>query len=94
MSATDGRGGGPRTVTTWNSGGSCCAIPSCWVWQTFWSDSMREMQREFYAKAKSIRPAVKVGFHLWHNIAFNPMYRAEQDFRPYTEYADFLKPVV
>jgi hypothetical protein len=68
--------------------------PELLVWQTFWSDSMREMQREFYAKAKSIRPAVKVGFHLWHNIAFNPMYRAEQDFRPYTEYADFLKPVV
>jgi hypothetical protein len=68
--------------------------PDLLVWETFWSDSMREMQREFYAKAKSIRPEVKVGFHIWHNIAFNPMYRAEQDYRPYTEYADFLKPVV
>jgi hypothetical protein len=68
--------------------------PELLVWETFWSDSMREMQREFYAKAKSIRPAVEIGFHIWHNIAFNPMYRAEQDYQPYTEYSDFLKPVV
>jgi hypothetical protein len=68
--------------------------PELLTWQTFWSDSMREMQREFYTKAKSIRPEVQIGFHIWHNIAFNPVYRAEQDYRPYTEYADFLKPVV
>jgi hypothetical protein len=68
--------------------------PELLTWETFWSDSMREMQREFYAKTKAIKPDVQVGFHIWHNIAFNPMYRAEQDYRPYTEYADFLKPVV
>jgi hypothetical protein len=68
--------------------------PELLVWETFWADSMRETQREFYAKAKLIRPEIQVGFHLWQNIAFNPIYRAEQDYRPYTEYADFLKPVV
>ena len=68
--------------------------PELLAWQTFWSDSMREMQREFYAKAKSVRPDVLVGFHIWQNISFNPIYRAEQDYPPYTEYADFLKPVV
>jgi hypothetical protein len=68
--------------------------PELLVWETFWADSMREMQREIYTKAKSLRPDVQVGFHIWQNIAFNPLYRAEQDYRPYTEYADFLKPVV
>jgi hypothetical protein len=68
--------------------------PELLAWETFWSDSMREMQREFYTKAKSIKPDVQVGFHIWHNISFNPIYRAEQDYQPYTEYADFLKPVV
>lgn len=68
--------------------------PELLVWETFWSDSMREMQREFTAKAKSLRPGIQIGFHIWHNIAFNPIYRAEQDYAPYTEYADFLKPVV
>jgi hypothetical protein len=68
--------------------------PELLVWETFWSDSMREMQREFSAKAKSIKPGIQVGYHIWQNIAFNPIYRAEQDYRPYTEFADFLKPVV
>jgi hypothetical protein len=68
--------------------------PELLTWETFWSDSMREMQREFYTKAKATRPEIQIGFHIWQNIAFNPMYRAEQDYRPYTEYADFLKPVV
>jgi hypothetical protein len=68
--------------------------PELLAWQTFWSDSMREMQRDFYARAKAIRPGVQIGFHLWQNISFNPIYRAEQDYRPYTEYADFLKPAL
>src|SRR5260221_6214753 len=55
---------------------------------------MREMQRELFAKVKSIRPAVEVGFHIWHNASFNPIYRAEQDYKVYTEYADYLKPVI
>jgi len=68
--------------------------PDLLVWETFWSDSMREMQREFSAKAKSLTAGIPVGYHLWQNISFNPMYRAEQDYAPYTEYADFIKPVV
>jgi hypothetical protein len=68
--------------------------PELLTWETFWSDSMRETQREFYAKAKAIKPDALVGFHIWHNMSFNPIYRAEQDYKPYTEYADFLKPVV
>ncbi|HVS50710.1 MAG TPA: twin-arginine translocation signal domain-containing protein [Opitutaceae bacterium] len=68
--------------------------PELLAWENFWAESMREMQREFAAKAKAARPDVQVGFHIWHNIAFNPIYRAEQDYRTYTEYADYLKPVV
>jgi hypothetical protein len=68
--------------------------PELLAWETFWSDSMREMQREFYAKVKSIRPEIQVGFHVWQNISFNPIYRAEQDYRPYTEFADFVKPAL
>ncbi len=68
--------------------------PELLVWQTFWSDSMREMQREFSAHAKSLRPGIPIGYHIWQNISFNPIYRAEQDYHPYTEFADFLKPAL
>ena len=52
------------------------------------------MQREFSASAKAIKPGIPMGYHLWQNISFNPIYRAEQDYHPYTEYADFLKPAL
>jgi len=67
--------------------------PELLAWETLWSDSMRETQREVYAKVKSIRN-IPVGFHIWQNASFHPMYRAEQDYAPYLEYSDFLKPVV
>ena len=56
--------------------------PELLVWETFWSDSMREMQREFSSTAKSVKPGIPVGYHIWQNISFNPIYRAEQDYRP------------
>jgi hypothetical protein len=68
--------------------------PELLAWQTFWSDSMRETQREVYAKVKSIKPDIPVGFHIWQNASFNPIYRAEQDYKSYLEYSDYLKPVV
>ena len=68
--------------------------PELLAWENFWAESMREMQREFYAKAKSLRPDVQVGFHIWQNISFSPFYRAEQDYQVYTAYADFLKPAL
>jgi hypothetical protein len=67
--------------------------PELLAWETFWSDSMRETQRDVYAKVKSIKN-IPVGFHIWHNASFHPMFRAEQDYAPYLEYADFLKPVI
>jgi hypothetical protein len=68
--------------------------PELLAWENFWAESMTEMQREFSVNAKAIRPGVQIGYHIWHNIAFNPIYRAEQDYQPYTEFADYLKPVV
>jgi hypothetical protein len=43
---------------------------------------------------KSIKPAVGVGWHIWHNNSFNPIYRAEQDLSELTKYSDFLKMVM
>jgi hypothetical protein len=67
--------------------------PEILAWETLWSDSMRETQRDVYAKVKSIRD-IPVGFHIWHNASFHPFFRAEQDYAPYLEYSDFLKPVI
>jgi len=35
-----------------------------------------------------------VGWHIWHNNSFNPIYRAEQDLHELSAYSDFIKVVM
>jgi hypothetical protein len=37
---------------------------------------------------------VPVGWHIWHNNSFNPIYRAEQDLQELSKYSDFIKVVM
>jgi hypothetical protein len=63
------------------------------AWEMFWTDSLRETYQAIYQKVKSIKPSVGVGWHIWHNNSFNPIYRAEQDLQELSKYSDFLKIV-
>ena len=68
--------------------------PEILAWETFWTDSLRETYRAIFQKAKSIRPELLVGWHIWHNNSFSPIYRAEQDLSELSKYSDFLKMVM
>jgi hypothetical protein len=47
-----------------------------------------------YNKVKEVKPAIGVGWHIWHNNSFSPIYRAEQDLAEISNHADFLKMVM
>ena len=68
--------------------------PEILAWETFWTDSLRETYRSIFQKAKSIRPELLVGWHIWHNNSFSPLYRAEQDYPELARHSDFLKVVM
>ena len=68
--------------------------PELLAWEMLWTDSLRDTYAAIYAKVKSIKPAIGVGWHIWHNNSFNPIYRAEQDLSELTKYSDFLKMVM
>ncbi len=68
--------------------------PEILAWEMFWTDSLRETYAAMYEKAKSIKPAIGVGWHIWHNNSFSPIYRAEQDLQTISKYSDFLKMVM
>ena len=68
--------------------------PEILTWHSFWTNSMRELQQELYKKVKSIKPEIQMGFHIWHNTSFNPIFRADQDYQLYTGFADYIKPVL
>jgi hypothetical protein len=68
--------------------------PEILAWEQFWHDSLRETYDAIYKAVKSAKSSVPVGWHIWHNNSFNPIYRAEQDLQELAKYSDFLKIVI
>ncbi len=68
--------------------------PEILAWEKLWTDSLRETYAAIYRKAKEAQPALLVGWHIWHNNSFSPLYRAEQDLGEFAKYSDFLKVVM
>lgn len=68
--------------------------PEILAWEQLWHDSLRECYDLIYRTVKAARPAVQVGWHIWHNDSFSPFYRAQQDLQELARYSDFLKMVM
>ena len=68
--------------------------PELAAWETLWTDSLRETYAAIYKTVKGVNPALPVGWHIWHNNSFNPIYRAEQDLQELSKYSDFIKVVM
>lgn len=68
--------------------------PELLAWENLWHDSLRETYKAIYDKVKSVKPGMGVGWHIWHNNSFSPIYRAEQDLQVIAPYSDFLKMVI
>ncbi len=68
--------------------------PELLAWENLWHDSLRDTYQAIYRKVKSIKPTMGVGWHIWHNNSFSPIYRAEQDLERIAPYSDFLKVVM
>ncbi|HEX5412942.1 MAG TPA: twin-arginine translocation signal domain-containing protein [Terriglobia bacterium] len=65
--------------------------PEILAWEKLWTDSQREVYGHIYGTVKSINSKLDAGFHVMHLNSFNPFYRAEQDYRKLSQYADVLK---
>jgi hypothetical protein len=68
--------------------------PELLAWEMLWTQSLRETYAAIYAKIKEVKPSLQVGWHIWHNNSFNPIYRAEQDLPAIAPHSDFLKIVI
>ena len=68
--------------------------PELAAWEMLWTDSLRETYEAIYKTVKAAKADVPVGWHIWHNNSFNPIYRAEQDLHELSKYSDFIKIVM
>ncbi|MDP9469352.1 MAG: hypothetical protein M3Q71_01615 [Chloroflexota bacterium] len=67
--------------------------PELLAWQTLWTESQRQLYRDIYGVAKACKPAIQVGWHVYHNLSFSPFYRADQDYDELSRCSDFIKVV-
>ncbi len=68
--------------------------PEILAWEKLWTDSKHAVYADIYHAAKTARPAVQVGFHIWHQNSFSPFFRAEQNYADFAQVADYLKIVL
>ena len=68
--------------------------PELAAWEMLWTDSLRETYAAIYKAVKTAKQSIPVGWHIWHNNSFNPIYRAEQDLHELSNYSDFIKVVM
>jgi hypothetical protein len=68
--------------------------PEIVAWESLWQDGMDALKQQLYGAAKFLAPSVQVGWHVWHENSFSPLYRAQNDFAAMTEWSDFVKPVL
>ena len=68
--------------------------PEVLAWERLWNQGLRATYRAMYRKAHDIAPQKPMGWHIWHTNSFAPFYRAEQDYKQFAEYSDFLKVVM
>jgi hypothetical protein len=68
--------------------------PEMLAWERLWTEGLRDTYRDMYRKAHDIARDKPIGWHIWHTNSFAPFYRAEQDYRRFGEYSDFLKVVM
>ena len=68
--------------------------PELAAWEMLWTDSLRETYGAIYTTVKKAKPSIPVGWHIWHNNSFNPIYRAEQDLHELSVHSDFIKVVM
>jgi hypothetical protein len=68
--------------------------PELMAWESLWNRSREHLQAEIYKLVKSIKPQLPLGWHIWHNVSFSPLHRAEIDYTRLAPFSDFIKPVL
>ena len=56
--------------------------PEILAWEKLWSDGKNSTYADIYKTAKSVRPSLQVGFHIWHTNSFSPFLSGGAGFLP------------
>ena len=67
--------------------------PAFLVWEKFWLERNKDLDRELYGLVKWCKPNMPFGLNVWNRNHFNIFRRAQWPWAEQTTYADFVKPI-
>lgn len=67
--------------------------PEAMVWEKYWVERNKDMDRELYGLVKFCRRDLKFGLNVWNRNHFNPIRRAQWPWGEMTMWSDWVKPI-
>ena len=69
------------------------ANPEALLWERFWLERNKDLDRELYGLVKWCNPALSFGLNVWNRNHFNPVRKAQWPWEEQAQYADWVKPI-
>lgn len=67
--------------------------PEILVWERFWVERDKDLDRELYGIVKWCNPALKFGLNVWNRNHLNPLRKAQWPWDEMTRWCDWVKPI-
>ena len=67
--------------------------PEILIWERFWLERNKDLDRELYGIVKWCNPALSFGLNVWNRNHFNPLRKAQYPWLEQTMYCDWVKPI-
>jgi hypothetical protein len=68
--------------------------PEALLWERFWVERNKELDRELYGIVKFCDPGIEFGLNVWNRNHFNPWRKAQWPWHEQAQWADWVKPIV
>ena len=69
------------------------ANPEVLIWERFWLERNKDLDREVYGLVKWCNPNLSFGLNVWNRNHLNPVRKAQWPWEEQTLYADWVKPI-
>ena len=70
------------------------AHPEMLIWERFWLERNKDLDRELYGIVKWSNPSLQFGLNVWNRNHFSFLRKAQWPWLEQTNYADWVKPIV
>jgi hypothetical protein len=69
------------------------ANPEVLLWERFWLERNKDLDRELYGIVKWCNPELQFGLNVWNRNHFNFLRKAQWPWLEQTTYSDWVKPI-